>query len=165
MQEIISDLKLKTRFDVIENNTLASCFAVSNLASASIGAVGSALAELIVELELASSTPRVIVNQRLAALWFAQSIYPIDWKLPPVWDSIAGDYKTKDGWIKLHTNLPHHRTAALSVLNCEANRETITKIIADWSANELETEIVNANGVAAMMRSREQWQNHSQGFG
>lgn len=142
---------------------LPSCFAVTELAAATMGAVGSALAQLIVDLGLANSQPAVTVDQRLASLWFAQSIHPIGWTMPPAWDSIAGDYKTSDGWIKLHTNLPHHRAAALSVLQVAGVREKVTAAVGKLAASELETAIVSAGGVAAAMRSRTAWKAHPQG--
>jgi hypothetical protein len=42
-------------------------------------------------------------NRRLASFWFGFSVKPIGWSLPPVWDAIAGDYASADGWIRLHT--------------------------------------------------------------
>lgn len=164
MQEIQSALKLDQPYKVIGSENYPSCFAVSDLASASIGAVGSALAALERDLGFAANMPEVIVDRRLASLWFSMSIQPVGWSLPPIWDAIAGDYQTKDGWIKLHTNLPHHRAAALSVLSVDAVREKVADAVRMWNANELETAIVVAGGVAAAMRSRADWQAHPQGI-
>lgn len=163
MKEIFSALDLETSYEIINETKLPSRFTVSDLAATSIGSVGCAVAGLLNDLGLNSVVSTIQVDQRLAALWFSQSIYPIGWELPPVWDSIAGDYQTKDGWIKLHTNLAHHREAALSVLNCRADRESVARAVSSWSANELETAIVKSGGVAAMMRSQAAWQNHPQG--
>ena len=55
-------------------------------------------------------------DRRLASFWFAMSIKPEGWAFPPLRDPIAGDYATAGGWIRLHTNAPHHRDAALDVL-------------------------------------------------
>lgn len=163
MDEIFSALDLNPQVEIFEKVELPSRFAVSELASSSIGAVGCALTGLLVDLGITKTASKAKVDQRLASLWFSQSIYPIDWQLPPIWDSVAGDYQTKDGWIKLHTNLPHHRAAALSVLNCKADKQTVADLVLEWNANELESEIVKSGGVAAMMRSRRQWQDHPQG--
>ncbi|MBT8471902.1 MAG: CoA transferase, partial [Marinicaulis sp.] len=90
-------------------------------------------------------------------LWFAQSIYPQGWSLPPVWDAIAGDYQTADGWIKLHTNAPPHRDAVLQVLGVAADREHVANSVRLYDKNELETDIVDAGGAAAAMRDAEAW--------
>ncbi len=164
MQEILSALQLDRNAEIIGDALLPSCFSVSPLAAASIGAVGCAISTLINDLGYAASAPKSVVDQTLASRWFSLSIQPIGWDLPPIWDAIAGDYKTKDGWIKLHTNLPHHRAAALSVLGVEAVREKVTDAVHAWGSDELETVIVGAGGVAAAMRSRADWQAHPQGI-
>ena len=95
--------------------SLASVFPVSDLAAASLGVAGLCLSELIAQLDAAA--PRVVVDRRLASLWFGHSLHPQGWEMPALWDSVAGDYRTADGWIRLHTNAPHHRAAALAVLD------------------------------------------------
>ena len=93
---------------------LPSWFDVSGLAVASIGTAGAMLARYTGFLS--HTFPKVSVDRRLASLWFGMTLRPDGWQMPPVWDPIAGDYRTRDGWIRLHTNAPHHRAAALSVL-------------------------------------------------
>ncbi len=139
------------------DQTFPSCFAVSDLASASIAAVGVALTELI------GSDRQVVVDQRLASLWFSTSLYPQGWELPPIWDAVAGDYACRDGWIRLHTNLPHHRSAALQVLGADASRNAVAVAVKSWSKDALEAAIVARGGVAAAMRSAMEWQMHPQG--
>ena len=106
-----------------------SRYAVSDLANASLAAVGLAMAELIAATGLAPVTPEVTVDQRLASLWYGSSFRPEGWEMPSLWDPIAGDYPCADGWIRLHTNLPHHRKAALSVLGCAEDREAVATAV------------------------------------
>lgn len=164
MQEIQTALQLDYLHKITSTESYSSCFAVSRLASASVGAVGSAVAALLRDLGFAANSPEVVVDQRLASLWFSMSIQPIGWNLPPIWDAIAGDYQTNDGWIKLHTNLPHHRAAALLVLGVEASRDRVVAAVSTWNADKLEAAIVGAGGVAAAMRSLTDWQAHPQGI-
>lgn len=56
--------------------SLPSYFAVTDLAAASMGATGLALAELTQNLN-------VRVDRRLASFWFNKTISPIGWKIPP----------------------------------------------------------------------------------
>jgi hypothetical protein len=107
--------------------------------------------------------PNVRVDRRLASLWFGYSIKPQGWEMAPPWDPIAGDYRAKDGWIRLHTNAPHHRDAALKVLGVAADKDAVTKAVAGWEVDALETAIVAAGGCAATMRSAEAWAEHPQG--
>ncbi|KIC37878.1 CoA transferase [Leisingera sp. ANG-M7] len=151
------------RYHLTSNGHLHSAFAVTDLANASIGAVGQELASLIEAMNLANSAPEITVDQRLASLWFGYSFRPEGWELPHLWDDIAGVYKAQDGWIRLHTNLPHHRKAALRVIGCPGTREAVADAVKHWQADGLESEIVAAGGVAAAMRSRVDWKMHPQG--
>ena len=87
--------------------------------------------------------------------------------MPNPWDAIAGDYPTADGWIKLHTNAPHHRQAALKALGM-ANEPALTKTVVaarvrNWNKDKLESAVVAAGGCAAAMRSQAEWLAHPQG--
>lgn len=135
---------------------LPSVYAVSDFASATIGAAGAALAAI-------QGGGAVHVDRRRASLWFDMTLSPVGWGLPSVWDAIAGIYATTDGFIRLHTNAPHHRAAALSVLGCPPDREAVAKVVATWQAEALETAIVAAKGCAAMLHSTDAWQAHPQG--
>src|SRR5262249_27587497 len=63
---------------------LASIFAVSDLAAASIGVAGLAIAELVAA-HAHTPPPSVSVDRRLASVWFSETIRPIGWELPPPW--------------------------------------------------------------------------------
>ncbi len=148
---------------VTGEGALPSRFAVTELLTASLGAVGEAMAALMDAIDVTDGPPPVTVDRRLASLWAGRSIAPQGWELPPVWDAVAGDYPTRDGWIRLHTNLPHHRAAALSVLDAPAERKAVAAAVAGWDKDALEQAIVEAGGVAAAMRSRTEWRAHRNG--
>jgi hypothetical protein len=143
------------------SGSLPSVFPVSDFAAAAVGTAGVAVADFMTAA--LGAPPLVAVDRRLASLWFGFSIRPIDWVLPEPWDPIAGDYTTADGWIRLHTNAPHHRAAALSVLGVAADKQAVAAAVARWKAEDLETAIVGNKGCAAAMRSLSQWQAHPQG--
>lgn len=145
-----------------EAGALPSAFAVTELASASLGAAGQAVAQLI--LQQTGRLPAVSVDRRLASFWFSSSIRPVGWQVPPLWDPVAGDYASADGWIRLHTNAPHHRAAAERILGKVADRNEMASKVAQWNAADLEQAIVDEGGCAAQMRSWQAWQAHPQGL-
>jgi hypothetical protein len=102
--------KFASQAEITGIGSLPSAFAVTELAAAAIGVAGLAVAELIAMRHGIRSPVRI--DRRLSSMWFAVSLRPEGWRLPPVWDAIAGDYRAADGWIKLHTNAPRHREAA-----------------------------------------------------
>jgi crotonobetainyl-CoA:carnitine CoA-transferase CaiB-like acyl-CoA transferase len=140
---------------------LPSAFPVTALGSAAIAAAALAIAELIAAR--GGELPAVTVDRRLASFWLYRSIRPIGWEVPPVWSATAGDYATRDGWIKLHNNQPHHRAASLKVLGAPEERAAVARAVAAWGKTELETAIVAAGGCAAEMRSAAEWAAHPQG--
>lgn len=163
MKEISEAIGLDLNHEVTGEGALPSRFAVTGLASSSVGAVAVSLSKLMEVTGIVPGAPKASVDQRLASLWFAQSIYPEGWEMPPLWDAIAGVYEGKDGWIRLHTNLPHHRAAALRALGVEEDRAAVEEAIKSWEIDALETAISEQGGVSAAMRSMEAWVEHLQG--
>ncbi len=154
---------------------LPSVYRVTDLASASIGVAGLATAELLRDSGLhlpdsgtADAAARdaaavVTVDRGLASAWYGSAIRSLGWAMPQVWDPLARNYRADDGWIRLHTNAPNHRAAALSVLGVAADYSAVHRAVSTWSASALESAIVEAGGCAAVMRSRTDWAAHPQG--
>ena len=128
---------------------LPSVYKTTDFAEAAVGLAGTALARL--------QGGDVAVDRRLASLWFDMTLRPLGWEAPSLWDAVAGNYECKDGWIRLHTNAPHHRDAALSVLQVPAERAAVAEAVANCSGADLERAIVAAEGGAAGMRRAEAW--------
>ncbi len=141
---------------------LPSVFAVTDLAAASIAAAGLAVAEY--RQAAGDAAREVVVDRRLASFWFQSSLRPQGWTPPPLWDPLAGDYPTRDGWIRLHTNAPQHRAAALAALGCAEDRAAADAAVKSWRADDLETAVVAAGGCAAAMRPADAWRAHPQGL-
>jgi hypothetical protein len=148
----------KDTLSIEGNEHLPSWFKVTDLAAESIAVAG-----LMLQQRAGTGKQSIAVDRRLASLWFNKSIRPLGWELPPVWDSIAGNYQAKDGWVRLHTNAALHKRAALEVLACEDSREVVSDIVKHWSADALAEAVIKAGGCATAMRSPEQWQAHPQG--
>lgn len=141
----------------LDTASFPSAFAVSELAATSMGLATQATASF-----LGSDQP-VSVNVRLASRWFQSSFQPRNRPAPMLWDAFAGDYRSADGWIRLHTNAPHHRAAMERVLGQHPDRDALAQQVARWQAESLEQAVVDAGGCAAQMRSEAQWQQHPQG--
>ena len=159
-----------TAFPNVENDIDLSCLEISNVAhlpswfeTSELASASIACAGLMTHLHMPRASSQIVVDQRLASLWFDMTLKPVDWDIPPPWDPIAGDYQTSDGWIRLHTNAPHHRKAALSVIGDYSERDALARAVARWNKDQLENEVVEAGGCAAAMNSFEDWQAHPQG--
>lgn len=140
---------------------LDSWFATTDLAVATIGIAGLMLSGFAASL--VGREGRVSVDRRLASLWFGWTLRPLGWTLPAPWDPLAGDYRAKDAWIRLHTNAPAHRAAALSVLGHRESRTALSRAVSRWESEPLEAAIVEAGGCTAVMRSVRDWKRHPQG--
>ncbi len=137
---------------------LGSVFDVTNFASDTVSIALLAVAELWAA-RTADDLPMITVDRRSAVAAFKCEalLHAEGWELPPVWDPVAGDYRTADGWIRLHTNYVHHRTAALAVLDAAADRESVADAVRRWIGDDLEMAIIEAGGCAAVMRSEAEW--------
>jgi crotonobetainyl-CoA:carnitine CoA-transferase CaiB-like acyl-CoA transferase len=148
-------------------SNFASRYPVAELATASIAAAGLSVAEFAA----ADGSPlgEVAVDRGLSAAWFSSTLRPEGWDLPDPWDDLAGDYRCADGWIRLHTNDPSHRAAALSALGIPDSadqhslRNRVISAVRPWTADELESAVVAAFGCAARLRSPADWAVHGQG--
>ena len=148
------------RLDALQvsgTGALPSALAVTDFAAGSVAAAGLALAGV------AGIDGPVRVDRRLAAFWFATSIRPEGWRLPAAWDPVAGDYRTSDGWIRLHTNAPHHRAAAERVLGRQEDQTGMAQAVSGWAKADLEAAVIAEGGCAAEMRSLSDWAEHPQG--
>ena len=138
-----------------------SCYDVAEFSQASVAAAVLEVQRL--RHSVYSLTSSANVNRELCAAWSLSSIQPIGWPMPAAWDAFAGDYQCRDGWIRLHTNAKHHRTAALSVLDNPDTVEATKERVSQLRGLELESAVVAAGGAAAFMMSLDQWSVHEQG--
>jgi crotonobetainyl-CoA:carnitine CoA-transferase CaiB-like acyl-CoA transferase len=157
---LAGDPEALQRLDIVGAGDLPSCFHVSGFAAAAIGAAALSVGELIGRN---ADFPAVTVDRRLASLWFGATVQPVGWELPAARDPLTGDYPARDGWIRLHTNAPHHRAAAERVLGRHSDAADTAQAVAGWAKGALEAAVVAAGGCAAEMRSTAEWLAHPQG--
>src|ERR1700689_4733566 len=125
---------------------LPSQFDVTGLATASVAAATLATAEFLAVRDDGRPLPVTVDSRQACAAFAAEGLFtPIGWDRPEIWDPIAGNYRARDGWIRLHTNYAYHRAAVERLLGA-ADRESVAASVAEWKAEELETAVVEAGG-------------------
>jgi crotonobetainyl-CoA:carnitine CoA-transferase CaiB-like acyl-CoA transferase len=142
---------------------LPSSFAVGTAAQASIAA--AALAAATLHHEAGGPAQTVSVDMRHAATEFhSEHWMRVNGKPPPpVWDKIAGVYPTSDGYVRLHTNMPHHRDGVLKILGCAYDRDAVAATLSDWKAEAFEQACADAQIVGSAYRSIAEWEAHPHG--
>lgn len=141
---------------------LPSSFAVGTAAQTAIGVAGLAAAEL---WRLRTGRAQdVRVDMRHACAEFrSERLLRVDGAPPPdPWDRIAGLYPARGGWVRLHTNFPHHRDGVLRLLGCEHDRAEVGRALLARDALAFETEAADAGLCVAALRSLAEWDAHPQ---
>ncbi len=156
--DLLDDLML-TNCDPV----LPSSFKIGLAAQASVAASALAAADL---WRLRSGRRQsVSVDMRHAAVEFRSERYlRVDGKAAPEsWDKIAGIYRCGDGgFVRLHTNFPHHRDGILALLDCPHDRDAVARALKVWDAFEFEEKAAEAAMVVAALRSFDEWDAHPQ---
>jgi hypothetical protein len=74
-------------------------------------------------------------------------------------------WPTADGWIRTHANYPWHRAALFLELGLAAGSgpDEVAAVLAQLPGEQVKQRLIDAGGVAAVVRSPEQWSAHPQG--
>ena len=141
-----------------DDPVLPSSFAVARVAQVSIAASALAAAEL---WRLRTGRRQAVaVDARDAAIEFrSERYFTLDGKQPgELWDDLAGLHATRDGgWVRLHTNFPHHRAGVLALLGCAPDRPSVSAALARWDATEFEVAADAAGLAVAAYRDAAMW--------
>lgn len=137
-----------------------SSFAVDTAAQVSIAA--SALAAAQIHQMRTGDAQTLSVDMEHAAVECRSERYlRLDDKPPPpAWDAIAGVYKVRDGFVRLHTNFPHHRENVCKVLGCKPEREDVQAALNNWDGEAFETAAYAGGCVVSFMRPYDVWKQH-----
>ncbi|MGO4235851.1 CoA transferase [Pseudarthrobacter sp. YAF2] len=77
--------------------------------------------------------------------------------------AVSNLFETADGrWIYLVGPYPGLRDGLLSLLECPNNEEAIAAAVRRWNSFELEDEVAARNLAGAVVRTREEWDQHPQ---
>ncbi len=144
-------------------DVLPGPYRVAAAATASIAAATLAAGEM---LKLRDIEPGVVTadTRHASAAFRSEQLLRVDGAGPgPAWAPLSGDYRTADGWVRLHANYPRHEAAVCWGLGVPGSRDAVTKAVAGRTAREVEHAVVSAGGAAAELRSPEDWAAHPQG--
>lgn len=137
--------------------TMPAALDVTGLAVGAVAAASLTAAQLLAARQRTAPAQVRIDTREVAAAFASESLFtPIGWERPTMWDPIAGNYRTTDGWIRLHTNYSRHRMAVETLLDAR-DHASVQERVSRWRADELEQAVVAAGGAAAAMRTHEQW--------
>ncbi len=74
------------------------------------------------------------------------------------WAPLSGYYRTADDrFIQLHCNFAHHADAVTGLLGCQPDRDSVQRAILTRDPDTLEGEIAAAGGIAARLRTLDEW--------
>jgi len=144
-------------------DVLPGPYRVAAAATASVAAATLAAGEL---LKLREIEPGVVTadTRHAAAAFHSEQLLRVDGvDAESVWAPLSGNYRTTDGWVRLHCNYPRHEAAVCWGLGVPGSRDVVTKTVAGRIAREVEHAVVSAGGAAAELRSPEDWAAHPQG--
>ncbi|MDQ0925170.1 crotonobetainyl-CoA:carnitine CoA-transferase CaiB-like acyl-CoA transferase [Pseudarthrobacter sp. W1I19] len=125
-----------------------------------LGSVGVAAAALNV---LAGTPGRFGTTAALTAAAFDSYGYlRIDGRGIQGFAPLSGFRRTRDGWIRLHANYPHHEQRLMQALDA-TTAEGVAAALAAMTSVEAESAIQARGGVAAAVRNRQEWLNSRMG--
>lgn len=98
-------------------------------------------------------------SELVRAAFGAFSHLRVDGRQVDPWAPMSGFFRTADGWIRTHANYPHHAEAIARATGA-TDRPALEHAAAERTAESLEEEIVAAGGIAARVRTEQEWRDH-----
>lgn len=139
-------------------NFLPSNLPVNELACGAVAAAALSAADL-------RQAQTVTVEPAQVSVAFRNDqLQTIDGEHAAVFKSHSGFFQTKDGWVRLHGNYPHHRQRLLDALGLPdaCPREQLADTLKQWRAIDVEETVTAARGIAVKVRDTAQWQQSEQ---
>ncbi|MER6799775.1 carnitine dehydratase, partial [Amycolatopsis mediterranei] len=127
-------------------DVLPGPYRVAAAATASVAAATLAAAEMLRQRDI---EPGVVTadTRHAAAAFQSERLLRVDGVgAESAWAPLSGDYRTADGWVRLHCNYPRHEAAVCWGLGVPATREAVEKAVAGRPAREVEHAVVSAGG-------------------
>lgn len=124
--------------------------------------VGTLAAEAVTFAAMAGGSP-VAAADRIATAYTSERHFRVGGEPPAVWAPLSGFWETRDGWLRTHANYPHHRDRLLAALGIPDSADALRARLTELSAVEAEELVVGAGGIAAAVRTEQQWADHPHG--
>ncbi len=101
---------------------------------------------------------------RIATAVTSERHFRIDGEQPDVWAALSGFWPTSDGWVRTRANYPHHRARLLRALGLpdDTDADGLRSHLAARTADEVESLVAEADGVATALRDEAAWSAHPQ---
>ncbi len=139
-----------------KSGLLSSIYRVDALAAASIGAASGAAAAYW-ELRGGPRAHAALDLAHAELAFLSERFFKIAGNELELWADLSGDYRTRDGWVRLHCNFPDHRAAAVRALGGASDRDAVTAACLERAALEVEEAVLAEGGAAAALRPRDEW--------
>ncbi len=139
-------------------NFLPSNLQVSELACGAVAAAALAGADL------RQARNATVEPAQVSVAFRNDQLQTIDGEHAAVFKSHSGFFRTRDGWVRLHGNYPHHRQRLLDALGLpdDATREQLADTLTQARAADVEDTVTAAKGIAVRVRDAAQWQQSPQ---
>ncbi|QGZ48290.1 hypothetical protein GPZ77_07720 [Streptomyces sp. QHH-9511] len=138
---------------------LSARLPVMDLARATVAVAGLAAVE-----RAGLQGPVRVDDAAVATAFVSERHLRVDGRAPVNFAPLSGFFRATDGWIRTHANYPHHRAALLRALEVrEESPEAVRSAIGERGAEELETAVYAAGGLAVAVRAPERWMASGQG--
>jgi CoA transferase family III len=124
--------------------------------------VGMLAAEAVAFAALAGGSSMSAAD-RIATAFTSERHFRVRGEPPAVWAPLSGFWETGDGWVRTHANYPHHRDRLVAALGIADSAAALRARLAGLTALEAEELVVGAGGVAAAVRTEQQWAGHPHG--
>jgi hypothetical protein len=157
------DPKLTERVEFTGGASLASCFACTDLWSASYATAALAVSELVAHAD--AGPPGVTVDRILASDSFPNQTRAVN-GVPRHRErpELTTDYATRDGrFIRFQANYLHLKENIVRAIGVGEDIDAIRAAIAERDADDIEQQIVDGGGTVAASRTVEEWYEHPQG--
>ncbi|MBM7776265.1 crotonobetainyl-CoA:carnitine CoA-transferase CaiB-like acyl-CoA transferase [Actinokineospora baliensis] len=141
-----------------DERVVAGPYRVAHLAARCVGLVTEAAGVLLRSRGVEPGPVSVDVRHAVEAFRSERHLLLDGAPVGDLWAPLSGDYRARDGWVRLHCNYPHHASAVLSVLG-----EDVAAGVAARAADDVVDSVLAAGGAAAALRSPAAWADHAQG--
>lgn len=143
--------------------SLPSPFALTDLAGAAFGMVGTAVGELL--SEVGEPAPRIEVDRVVASDWFRLPAGPsLPLGAPLIQENHSSNFPfftelptVDDRWLRLHGIFPSARARIAKTLGVPEDIDRVTAIVSQSKADEIEQRLVDGGSIVAASRTSDEW--------